>query len=59
MSVMGFKAKVGSLKVCSHRAKANMKAIKIKEQLEEIKEQIQTSKTIFGFAWSEHCFICT
>ena len=49
-----------ALKVYPHRAKANAKAKKIKEQSEEIKEQTANIKEnfafTFAFAWSEHCF---
>ena len=44
------------LKVCPHRAKAIMKAKKIKEQSEGSKNKWQTSKKFFAFAWSKHCF---
>ena len=37
------------LRVCPHRAKANVKAKKIKEQSREIKEQMANIKAIFRF----------
>ena len=38
-----------SLKACSHHAKVNLKAKKIKEQLEEIKGQMANIKEKFRF----------